>query len=215
MLFKIIRRLFGIVLFLSMLTIGLSVIISILFPIGYKDYMNSYGKEFNVDPFLIAAIINVESNYNKNAVSPKEAKGLMQIGPKTGEWGAEQLKINGYTSDMLFDPNINIRLGSWYINVLNKEFGNNLDIVLAAYNAGSGNVSKWLEDTKYSIDGINLTNIPFKETDDYVKKVRYNYRVYSVVYKYYMDKPDNLDSYYVDFIIYLRQFLKQLIMSRG
>ncbi len=66
----------------------LSIVILSLYPLGYKEYINKYSEEYGLDPFLVAAIINVESKYDKNAVSIKEAKGLMQIGAKTGQWGA-------------------------------------------------------------------------------------------------------------------------------
>src|SRR5699024_5585468 len=114
-------------------------------------------------PYLIASIINVESRYDKLAVSHKEAKGLMQISPQTGQWASEVLEIKNYSEQDLFEPDLNIQIGTWYINRLLDEFNGNMDLVLAAYNAGSGNVSKWISDEEYCSDGINLDKIPFKE----------------------------------------------------
>lgn len=71
----------------------------------------------------------------------------------------------------IFDPETNIRLGCWYLSKLYKEFGK-LDLVIAAYNGGSGNVKKWLENNEYSKDGENLHDIPFKQTSKYVEKVK-------------------------------------------
>ena len=214
---RAIKNLVSLVLTLGFFIIIASVIIATLYPVGYKDHINSYSKEYNLDPFLVASIINVESKYDKNATSSKDARGLMQIGESTGQWGSEVLAIDSYTSDMLYDPEVNIRIGTWYLNQLNKEFDNNLDLVLAAYNAGSGNVSKWLLDEEYSKNGEDIHTIPFEETKNYLKRVNLNYEVYSRVYKYYMAKPDNNSSLYVELIIYIKEFLKTNInkMPKG
>ena len=74
-------------------------------------------------------------------------------------------------------------MGCWYLSDLKKEFNGNMDLVLAAYNGGRGNVEKWLKDSNTSPDGQNLKNIPFKETDKYVKKVNTNYNIYKYLYK--------------------------------
>lgn len=201
---KILSTLFTV----GLIIITISILISALYPIGYKDYINKYSKEYSIDPFLIASIINVESKYNKNAISSKNARGLMQIGPSTGQWASEVIGIESYNADLLFDEETNIKIGIWYLNQLNKEFDNNLDLVLAAYNAGSGNVKKWLQDKKYSDSGDDLHTIPFKETNNYLKRVKWNHLVYSNVYKYYMLKGDNNSSLYVDLIINIKEFLK-------
>lgn len=205
---RTVKNLVSLALSIGLIIIIISVIVSALYPLGYKDYINKYSKEYNLDPFLVASIINVESNYDKNAISSKNARGLMQIGATTGVWASEVLQIKSYNSEMLFEPETNIRIGSWYLNQLNKEFDNNLDLVLAAYNAGSGNVNKWLLDSSYSKNGEDLHTIPFKETKNYLKKVKWNHEIYSRVYKYYMPKQDNNSSLYVDLIIYIKEFLK-------
>jgi len=196
-------------LFLCLLIIfGASVIVSILYPIKYKDYINKYAQRYNIDPFLVAAIINVESKYNKDALSPKKAKGLMQIGQSTGQWGSEELGIDNYSEELLFQPETNIRIGVWYLNKLEKEFNGDLDLMLAAYNAGSGNVNKWLKDKSYSHDETSLYNIPFKETENYLKKVKSNYKVYKLIYKRHMFTPDEDKKTYIDFIHYLKNYMK-------
>lgn len=199
-------------LFVIILGLILTITITSLYPLGYKDYINKYSKEYKLDPFLVAAIINVESKYNKEAVSHKDARGLMQIGPNTGKWASEELDIENYNGDMLFDPKTNLYIGSWYLDNLNTEFDNNLDLVLAAYNAGSGNVQKWRKDKEYSYDGESLHNIPFKETEDYLERVKSNYKIYKIIYKNHMYEPDNYSSIYVDFINYIRRYIKQTAM---
>ncbi len=210
---KIISRIarFIITILLGLFIVG--IIISFAFPIAYKDYINKYSKIQGVDPLFVSAIINVESKFNKNAISNKDARGLMQIGEQTGLWGAEELIIEDYNKEMLFNPQTNIRIGTWYINRLKQEFGNNLPLVLAAYNAGSGNVSKWLQNKQYSEDGTSLHRIPFKETEEYLDKVYVNYKVYKLLYSDYMEKPDSMNSIYIDVIIYMRTLLNDMIKS--
>ncbi|MBU5485558.1 lytic transglycosylase domain-containing protein [Clostridium sp. MSJ-11] len=153
-----------------------------LYPLKYSDIVYKYSREYDIDPYLVFSVIKAESNFNPDAVSHKSAYGLMQVTSTTGEWIAEQMKIEDFTLNKLFDPEYNIPMGCWYIDNLRKEFGDNMDVVLAAYNAGRGNVQKWLNDTEHSKDGKNLHYIPFKETDKYVKKVKVNYKIYKFLY---------------------------------
>lgn len=210
---RIIKKIVRFLVFIIIISILVGLTISFVFPIGYKDYINIYSNQYDIDPFLVAAIINVESKYNKEAVSNRNARGLMQITSQTGKWGAQELAIKGYSDEMLFEPEINIRIGVWYLNQLNKEFNGELSLVLAAYNAGSGNVTKWLADGNYSKDGRVLSEIPFKETKEYLEKVTFNYKVYNVFYENFMEKPDSMNSIYTDVIITLREYLKDLLNS--
>lgn len=155
---------------------------SFFFPYKYKEYVDKYSEEYNVDPLLVLAVIRGESNFDPKAESNKGAKGLMQIMDSTGKWISEEIGIQEFTPDILFDEETNIRLGCWYLQNLEGEFGS-LDLVLAAYNAGSGHVTKWLKDERYSPDGDVLTYIPFAETKKYVDKVKTNYNVYKHFYR--------------------------------
>lgn len=211
--FKIIRfikKVFTLFIVLTLIvTMGL-VFVSIKYPIGYKNFIVQYSNENDLDPYLVAALINVESKYDKNAISQKEARGLMQIGPQTGKWASEVLNIENYSDELLYDPETNIKIGTWYIKTLYKEFNGNLDLVLAAYNAGSGNVNKWLKDEVYSKDGESLNIIPYKETDDYVIRVKENYKVYSTLYKKYILNPSEKDTFYVNLIHNIKKIVIQL-----
>lgn len=157
-------------------------LLKVIYPIHYRDIIEVYAEEYNVDPYLVAAIMRNESKFNPNALSRREAKGLMQIAPITGSWAAERLPIENYREDMLYDPDLNIKIGCWYLNILYKEFDNNLELIIAAYNAGNGNVSRWLENPEYSRDGETLDEIPFKETKIYLQKVLRDYKVYRWLY---------------------------------
>jgi len=193
---------------------GINIGLKLVYPLHYTEYIIKYSNEYEIDPHLVAAIINVESNYDVNAKSQKEARGLMQISPNTGKWASGKLNIEDFSLESLYIPQINIQIGCWYINVLNEEFNGNLKLVLAAYNGGSGNVNKWLKDKQYSIDGENLHNIPFKETDEYVKKVLKNYSMYKKIYKNTFQQGQNkLDSLLGNSIIILKKMLKQFLAN--
>lgn len=153
-----------------------------MYPTDYKEYVDKYSDEFNLDPFFVLSIIKVESKFDKDATSNKDARGLMQVTPQTGGWAAEKLGMEDYDDDRLYDPETNIKIGCWYLDNLRTQFENNLQLVVAAYNGGSGNVTKWLADSQYSDDGKNLKKIPFEETENYVKKVFSSYERYKSIY---------------------------------
>ncbi len=102
----------------------------------------------------------------------------MQISDITREWAKEELNLGEID---IFDPETNIKIGCWYLSKLYREFGR-LDLVIAAYNGGSGNVSKWLNDYTYSKDGKSLDVIPFEETSTYVKRITKSYKMYNKLY---------------------------------
>ena len=132
------------------------------------------------------AIIKAESNFIEDAHSGK-ASGLMQLTDETAVWVAEQI---GKDADKieLNDPRDNIELGCYYIRYLIDYYEGNVDVALAAYNGGMGNVDRWLESGRYSDDGKTLKSIPFKETREYVKRVNNE----KVVYEKMMSKEARL-----------------------
>lgn len=146
------------------------------YPRTYSGIIEKYAKEYGIPASLVYAVIKTESGYNANAISPKGAKGLMQIMDATGEWGFLELGIEGFSPELLFAPETNVEIGCWYLKKLINQF-EDTDIALAAYNAGSGNVSSWLKNPDY-YDGETLVNIPFRETKMYVKRVNVNKTVY-------------------------------------
>jgi soluble lytic murein transglycosylase len=176
---KLTKKLIAVV-FLALLIINAKNIVRQFYPLKYEQYIVQYSQKYNLDPYLVAAVIKTESGFNKNVRSNKDAIGLMQITPDTAKWAAEKMEIYNFKEDMLYDPQFNINMGCWYINNLETEFEGNTDLVLAAYNGGRGNVQKWLKE--HSSDGKNLQYIPFKETDKYVKKVKVNYKIYKYLY---------------------------------
>ncbi len=147
-----------------------------LYPLDYEAYISKYSAEYELDPYLVCAVINTESNFDADVESQKGAVGLMQLLPSTAEWAAAKIGIEGYTQEMLMEPETNIRIGCWYLNYLSGLFDGNDDHMIAAYNAGQGNVQKWIE-----TDGA-LEDIPFPETEHYLDKVKVSYEIYKGLY---------------------------------
>jgi soluble lytic murein transglycosylase len=157
-------------------------VLKFFYPLKYNNIILRHAKSYDVDPYLVMAVIKTESGFKPDVESHKGAKGLMQITDSTALWGAEKLRINNFKINMLFEPDTNIEIGCWYLNQLMAQFDKDIHLVLAAYNGGSGNVMKWLNDVNLSSDGKKLGSIPFKETEEYVKRVAKHYNVYKKLY---------------------------------
>lgn len=153
-----------------------------IYPIPYKDIIFQEARYNGMDPFLMAAIVKTESNFNTLAVSPKGARGLMQIMPDTGSWVAKQSGLEDFSPARLFEPAFNIRIGAWYLADLHQEFKEDPVLVLAAYNGGRGNVKKWIKQENWNIKNQNLDQIPFPETRQFVRKVLWHQKVYKYLY---------------------------------
>lgn len=153
-----------------------------IYPMKYENIILEYSKEYGLNPYLITAIIKVESGFNTKALSKKNAMGLMQIRESTGKWIAEKIGMDNFASEMLYQPETNIKMGCWYIGYLIKYYDGNVKLALAAYNGGQGNVSKWLKDKDFSDDGSSLKDIPFAETRYYIEKIEKTYVIYKNLY---------------------------------
>lgn len=154
-------------------------LLKVAYPEKYKEHVFYYAHEYELDPYLVFSIMKSESGFDKNAASHKSAIGLMQITEETAEWIASKTGEQEYD---LADPETNIRFSCWYLQHLAETFSGDWRVMLAAYNAGSGNVSKWLADPRYSKDGKTLDEIPFGETKRYVNRVFNNYKIYIKLY---------------------------------
>ena len=155
---------------------GKTVILKKIYPIEYGQLVEKYAEEFSLDKNLIYAVIKVESNFNPDAVSVVEAKGLMQLMDETAEECNRLGKFGYNIPEDIYSPDCNIRLGCSYISRLFDKYGD-MRLAVAAYNAGTGNVDKWL------IEDAGLENIPYKETRNYVKKVFDAFERYNSLYK--------------------------------
>lgn len=152
------------------------------YPLEYADIIDEYSAEYQLDPALVCAVIYAESGFRSDAVSVDGARGVMQIMPETGEWIASKLGEDDFTVERLFEPELNIRYGCWFLNYLFYRFSGDSQKALAAYNAGQGNVDSWLARPECSSDGVTLEYIPVRETRNYVKKVKAAHDVYLELY---------------------------------
>ena len=152
------------------------------YPVAYTELIEQYAREYELDPYLVTAIMRCESSNNPKALSEAGAMGLMQVMPGTGTWVAHKLGMDDeYVESMLYDPETSIRFGCWYLWFLHERFDGNQREVIAAYNAGHGSVEKWLSDPQYT-EGGELLSIPFPETARYYDKVTTAYDNYRVLY---------------------------------
>ena len=151
-----------------------------IYKIDYSEYVEKYSKEYNVDKYLIYATIKAESNFNQYAKSSQGALGLMQLMENTALEVAPKAGIK-VTEHNIYDPDVNINVGSKLISILLQKY-ENIGLALAAYNAGSGNVDNWISKGTIKEDGSALENIPFKETNNYVRKILRDYDIYVDLY---------------------------------
>lgn len=151
-----------------------------VYPRQYVDLVEENAKQFDINEALIYSLIKTESGFDKNAVSSVGAKGLTQITPDTFSWLQSKTGEN-YDEDALFEPEISVYYGVYFLDMLLEEFGNT-ETALAAYHAGRGKVNEWLSDPRISPDGETLENIPYEDTAGYVKRVIKNAEKYKKIY---------------------------------
>lgn len=148
----------------------------------YSEYVNKYAEENEIDPMWIYAIIKVESNFNSNATSGSGAKGLMQLMDNTASDIAKELNIQNFEANMLYNPEINIKIGVKYFKSLLSKYNENYYLAIAAYNGGIGNVDNWISKGIISPDASDIENIPYKETNMYVRKTVNAHKAYVELY---------------------------------
>ena len=140
----------------------------IRYPLRYSEYVRVHAREHGLDPALVAAVIYQESKFRSDAKSSSGAIGLMQITPETARGIAIRTHGSMFHTSDLYNPEINIRYGAWYLKNLFEKYGSE-ELVLAAYNAGQGNVDRWR---------ANGEPVQFAETRAYVKRVEHLKTVY-------------------------------------
>lgn len=149
-----------------------------LYPLGYAEHVEKYAEAFGLESSLVYALIKTESGFDAGAESGKGAKGLMQLTDATAAFIASKFKVADYD---VFDAETNVAFGCYYLWYLTKKFSHPAT-VLAAYNAGEGNVSLWLKDDRYSPDGVRFSLIPYKETENHVRKTLRFQEKYQKIY---------------------------------
>ena len=161
--------------------IGMSALPSLArfyYPLDYSDYIQEAAERYQVNPYYIAAMIRCESNYDPDAVSDAGAVGLMQVMPETAQNMAELGLIDSeeYSPDDLSDPETNINYGTAYLRYLVERY-HEMNPAIAAYNAGMGNVDKWLEE-----DEDVRASVDFSETESYIQRVNRAKEMYEELY---------------------------------
>lgn len=153
----------------------------IIYKKEYSEYVQKYALEYNVDENLIYAVIKAESNFKVDAKSSKDAIGLMQLMESTAMDILRQINITISDEELeekLKEPDININLGTKYLSILLEKY-QSVELAVTAYNAGIGTVDNWIEKGIIKNDGSDIENVPYKETNNYVRKILRDYKIYS------------------------------------
>ena len=153
----------------------------IKYPNYYNEILQNELSQVEIQKELVSAVMYRESLFQRDAVSVSNAHGLMQIIPETAANISRRFSIDYDEVDDLYNPEINIKIGTKYLSWLLKKFDNTLEYVLAAYNAGPSRVNRWKK--KYPISNADLfiEKIEFEQTRTYVKKVLFHYYVYKIL----------------------------------
>ena len=151
------------------------------YPVNYRETVLKYAVEYDMDPAFILAVMKTESDFNPNAVSEADARGLMQVAETTFDWIKNKLGEEKTVFEDMFTPETNVRYGVFFLHYLYNEFGS-FELAAAAYHAGRGAVNGWLSDSSLSSDGQTLDKIPSSVTAHYVNKVMNAYEKYRSIY---------------------------------
>ena len=156
-------------------------LLKLIYPLKYEEYIQKHSDSFELDPYIVMGVISAESGFDESAKSHKDAKGLMQLKEETALWCIEKFEMDIKPEDVN-TPDANIHIGCKYVDYLLELYDGNMITAIAAYNAGPGNVDKWLSDPRYSGGKNSLKTIPFPETEQYVKKVQKRAKIYKRLY---------------------------------
>lgn len=151
------------------------------YPLHYSEYVRVHAREHSLDPALLAAVIYQESKFDANAKSGSGAIGLMQLTPSTARGIAIRTGGHKFVTNDLYNPEINIRYGAWYLDNLFKKYGSE-KLVLAAYNAGQGNVDRWLA----AHEGVQ-----FSETRAYIDRIEHLKGIYRRAWRAQLYSPSS------------------------
>lgn len=159
-------------------------------PLDYRDTIGQASRLHRMDPYLLSAVIYEESKFQARSTSRRGARGLMQVMPETGRWVAGKIGLKNYDDEALYNPQVNIEIGSWYLKFLQKTYRND-SLALAAYNAGLKNVDRWVKKSPSKSPEDVAKSIPFKETREFVIRVKRSHRAYRQLYPEAFDGQDD------------------------
>lgn len=150
-----------------------------LFPLAYFTPIRKWSNQRNLNPFLVLSLMRQESRFQPKIRSVAGAVGLMQVLPETAEWVSGKAGLKTYEIDGIDD---NINLGTWYLDYTHRNYNDNSMLAIASYNAGPGNVDRWVKQNSVTDVDVFVEDIPFPETKNYVKSVSENYWNYLRLY---------------------------------
>lgn len=159
--------------------------IELRFPKPYKQTFSQMARERSVDMSLLYAVSRQESALYPRAESPVGARGLMQLMPGTAKETASKLGVPYRNPEQLFEPTLNVRLGSAYLKRLLDVYDGNRILATAAYNAGPGRVKRWREQSRNRPMDVWVESIPYKETRNYVQNVL----SFDLIYQHKLQQP--------------------------
>ncbi|HSP69060.1 MAG TPA: transglycosylase SLT domain-containing protein [Bryobacteraceae bacterium] len=152
------------------------------FPLPYRADLERFSKQNKLDPFLMAALIRQESEFDAGVTSSANARGLTQIEPATGRELSRKLKIPAYTTAKLFQPSLNLQFGTYYLRVVTDQLGGHTEAALAAYNAGMSRAKAWLTWGDFKEPAEFVETVPFTQTRGYIQAVLRNADAYRRIY---------------------------------
>ena len=152
------------------------------FPLPYRAAVETYSRANDLDPCLLAALIRQESEFDPKAISRARAYGLTQVLPGTGRLLSRRAGLPYFKPELLFQPEVNIRLGAFYIKSLILQFDGSVETALAAYNAGKNRAALWRTWSEFREPAEFIETIPYSETRNYVQTVLRNADLYRRLY---------------------------------
>ncbi len=184
------RRLFGVLALVAIAAMAGAVYVDrsepdwylrLRYPLHYEQIIRAHANNYDLKPSLVAAVIFAESRFDPRAESSAGAIGLMQLLPTTAQGIADRTGGGNFVASDLYDPEINVRYGCWYLTQMRDKYRDHpqaLELALAAYNAGQGNVDSWVAATPI---GVRVA-IPYSGTRDYIARVKQLQRYYQRAY---------------------------------
>jgi len=152
------------------------------FPLPYRDQLEKYARRRDLDLYFLAALVRQESEFDPRAVSRARAYGLTQILPATGRQLSRKLGIRHYRTSLLYQPDINLNMGTYYLRTLIDELDGHTEAALASYNAGKSRAKAWLGWADYREPAEYVETVPFTETRNYIQTVLRNADIYRRLY---------------------------------
>jgi len=153
-----------------------------LFPRPFWNDLQRNARANRLDPFLVAALVRQESEFNPGAVSRANAVGLMQLLPGTGRKVARELRVRRFNTQKMLNPATNLQLGTKYFRSMVDQYNGTVEYALAAYNAGADRVQGWLAEGNFPSTEEFVESIPFTETREYVQAIMRNASLYRRLY---------------------------------